>query len=139
MRNAKTYMVVTLVTLLIWVWAETETQRGVNKARAGAEIVEITVAELPVFIAMPAGRGERVTADERVIKELRLRGRKDILDQVREGSIKPKAVVVLGASELAGDVATRQIEIGGLNTGAAEDAVRIIGPTPTVTVRIARN
>ena len=58
--NLRTLGLVTLVTLLIWIWADAETQKddllhAGDGRPAAAEEAEFTVESLPVMVALPAG------------------------------------------------------------------------------------
>ncbi|HZW05832.1 MAG TPA: hypothetical protein VFF65_01815 [Phycisphaerales bacterium] len=139
----RTLGLVTLVTVLIWVWADAETQRGggdLLQAVPGpsvADEVEFVVQELPVVTALPAGRPapQRLTVSHPVLRNVAIIGPRRTIErlQAADGTVTVRAALVLDESDLNAGRVSKSVE---LVSGAA--GLRFAGPVPTVQVVIER-
>lgn len=131
----RTALIVTVVTLLIWLWAElaVHAQRG----RSGAD--ELRLTNLPVWISTPAyaaGPGAQmgVRIEPEPESSVVVRGHAATLDALREGTLKAHLVVELSAADLALGPGTVIVKEAGVGPSSAELVIE--GPRPTVRVRL---
>jgi hypothetical protein len=129
-RNMRTYIVVTLVTLLIWVWAEAETQRADPGPR-----VEYLVHELPLYVSMPAGHVERVILEPATLHDVHIRVTPEILGRINQGTLLPVGIVMLTVADMSGnsELAPHTVQLGPPGIVG-----RMADPAPAVSIRIIR-
>jgi hypothetical protein len=131
----RTALIVGVVTLLIWLWAElaVHAQRG----RSGAD--ELRLTNLPVWVSAPAdatGPGAQVVARVEPAPETSVvvRGHAATLDALRDGTLKAHLVVELTSEDLALGPGTVIVKEAGVGPTSAELVIE--GPRPTVRVRL---
>jgi hypothetical protein len=148
--KVRTIFLVTLVTVLIWIWADAETQKddllhadGLHPA--ASDEAEMTVETLPVMIAMPAGTGSaggaaklewaRVHPQQTELKRVRIAGPRSVIDRIQggEGVLRVAALLVLDEQDWQSASVSKGAELipGGLG-------LHFVGPAPTVRVTIDR-
>ena len=147
----RTIGLVTLVTVLIWVWADAETQRGGGDLLRGdtprAPIVdeaELTVDTLPVTIGRPAGGAggagdakpwDRVRPEVTELKRVTITGPRAVIDRIKasDTGVRPSALLVLDERDLSVDAVNKSVELLPAGMG-----LRFAGSAPTVRVTIAK-
>ncbi|HYD01559.1 MAG TPA: hypothetical protein VEB22_10060 [Phycisphaerales bacterium] len=137
----RTLGLVTLVTVLIWVWADAETQRGdllqATPAAPLADEVEFVVDELPVVVALaaPAGRPapRRLEVGQTVLRKVVITGPRPTIEriQARDGAFTLRAALVLDEADLSAGRVSKAVEL--LPSGFG---LRFAGPAPTVQATI---
>lgn len=140
--RVRTILVVTLVTCLIWIWADAETQKD-DLLRPGDTAVtddsQMTVASVPVMIAMPASAKSKwpsVTPDTKELKHITVVGPRAMIDRLKDNDadVHLAAVLVINEQELrAGGVVSKSVELSPAGAG-----LRFVGPVPTVHVTIGQ-
>lgn len=147
--KARTLGLVTLVTVLIWIWADAETQRGggdllLPGAPGGGHPVahddaEVTVESLPVLIALPAGGGKlewaRVHPQTSVLERVTIAGPRAVIERVRRGdpALKLAALLTLEEADWGVSTLSKSVELAPAGMG-----LHFAGPAPTVRVTISR-
>lgn len=146
----RTIGVVTLVTLLIWVWADAETQGGRgasdllqagggSNTPASIEEAEFVVATLPVMLVMPAGSGklewERVRPQQTELKAVTIAGPRSVIDRLKRNdpTLKLSALLTIDEQDLAAASVSKSAELAPGSLG-----LRFVGPAPTVRATISR-
>jgi hypothetical protein len=142
--NVRTIGLVTLVTVLIWVWADAETQKDdllrPSDGHAGAlDEIELTVDTLPVMIALPAKGGpplwQRVKPDASELKHVTIAGPRAVVDRLndKDGGLRLTAVLALDDEDWKASIVSKSVELspGGLG-------LHFVGPVPTVRVSIGQ-
>ncbi len=138
----RTFGLVTLVTVLIWVWADAETQRDdllrpVDGRLVVGEDVELTLDTLPVLVALPAGNAAdwpRVTPALVELKRITIVGPQSVIDRLREreDGLSIAALLTLNADDLRPGTVSKNAELSPSGLG-----LRFVGPAPMVRVTIA--
>lgn len=107
-QRLRTFAGVTLVTVLIWVWADAETQKddllNVDAAAKGSRSAGLSEAEylaedLPVLIAQPADEHVILKAEQKTLKKVRIVGPVGAIERVRSGEVSIYAFVVVPQSD----------------------------------------
>ena len=149
----RTFVVVTLVTVLIWVWADAETQpgRGADLLHADSSATthpvepeaEFTVPTLPIMLVVPTGGGEiqwdRVRLQQTELHGVTIAGPRTVVERLKRGDaaspLRVSALFILDEKDWEGDVGvvSKSVELtpGGLG-------LRFMGPAPTVRASISR-
>lgn len=142
--KVRTIFLVTLVTVLIWIWADAETQKddllhsdGLNPAASGE--AEMTIETLPVMIAMPAAGGkqqwERAHLETTDLKRVTIAGPRAVIERIRAGdaTVRPSALLLLDDQDWQSGSVSKGAEIvpGGLG-------LHFAGPAPMLRATIAR-
>jgi hypothetical protein len=145
--NLRSLGLVTLVTVLIWVWADAETQRGGSDLLHGdtprnpaVEEAELTVETLPVSLGLPAGgkaMWDRVRPEATELKRVTIAGPRSVIARLKAGdaTVRPSALLTLDERDLeagAGSV-SKSVELLPAGLG-----LRFAGPAPAVRVTIGR-
>jgi hypothetical protein len=134
-RAIQTFVLVTVVTLLIWVWADAETvhsqrMRGLDPA-ASSEPVELQVTEVPVLVAMgPQDEPLKATALSQKV-DLVIAGPREAIERIRRGEVELRAVAVLAEQYKDGMRVEKRLEIL-----PAELGLRVAGPGGTVLIDV---
>ncbi|MBY0307412.1 MAG: hypothetical protein K2Q09_01595 [Phycisphaerales bacterium] len=139
--RVRTILIVTLVTGLIWVWADAETQKDDLLRPPDTLPVEearVTLARVPVLVALPASARERwgrVTPGVTELKDVTLVGPRGMIERIRRGeaSLGVAAVVVLDEADLGASVVVKSVEL--MPAGAG---LRMDGQVPTVRVVVGQ-
>lgn len=136
-RTIQTFVLVTVVTLLIWVWADAETvhsqrMRGLDPA-ASSEPVEMQVRGVPVLVAL-SQQSEPLKATPLVEQmDLVVEGPRESIERVRRGEVQLRAVAVLTEQYKAGLRVEKRLEIL-----PAELGLRVSGPGGTVLIDLTK-
>jgi len=154
-QKLRTGILVTLVTVLIWIWAEAETQRDdlLSPAGAGGAESELVIDRLPVFVAVaargggpaqgagqwPVVEGPDMIAGESLLQRVRVRGPRSVIDRLRAGEagVSPFALVVLRPDDAEGGSVGGRVTAA-ITIGPPELGLRPVEPAPLVTVSVKR-
>lgn len=140
--KARTFGLVTLVTVLIWVWADAETQRGdllrpADGRAAAVDEAELTLDALPVMIALPAAGAaewQRASPHTTELNRVTLVGPRSVIERLQDphGGLRLAAILTLKREDWQAGTVSKNVELspGGLG-------LRFVGPAPMVRVTIA--
>lgn len=145
--NLRTIGLVTLVTLLIWVWADAETQpgrggdllHGDSGGSKAVEEAEFTIDALPVMLVMPATAGkvqwERVRPQQSELKNITITGPRTVIDRLKRAdpTLRLAGLLVLSDEDWSAGVVSKGVELTPGGVG-----LRFAGPAPTVRVTVGR-
>lgn len=147
----RTFVVVTLVTVLIWVWADAETQpgRGADLLHADSSATahppepeaEFTVPSLPVMLVVPTGGGEiqwdRVRLQQTELYGVTIAGPRTVVERLKRGdtTLRLSALFILDRADWGAGVnmISKSVELSPGGVG-----LRFAGPAPTVRASISR-
>lgn len=131
MSRFKNFAVVTLVSMLIWLWAEVSVFN--DRRNSGTE--ELELSAVPVLVAGESATLARVyvTPDVTTISGLRVRGPRGVIDDIRSGKIRPVVYVTLTDVDAAVDRALLLGDVGPANLG-----LTLEGLPPQIGVRIGK-
>src|SRR3569832_1239865 len=139
--KVRTILVVTLVTCLIWVWADAETQKDdllrPSDTQAPDE-AQLTVESLPVLVALPASaraNWQQVKPDVTVFKNIKIAGPRAVIERLKQADddLRAAAVVVIDERDLQSTLVSKSVELAPAWAGG-----RFVGPAPVVRVTITR-
>lgn len=139
--KVRTFLVVTLVTLLIWLWAEVS-----NHAARGREaFASVTLARLPVLVAASPAVLESLVprADVTELADVTIVGPRALVEAVRAGSLKVWATATIEPGDALGAGSEVRVKLtinpGGLGLAwgvAGEDEPLPREAAPSVVVRL---
>jgi hypothetical protein len=136
-RTIQTFVLVSVVAMLIWVWADAETvhsQRmlGMDPA-AQRGMVETQVIDVPVLVAMGIQPETLIAKPLQERLSLVIEGPRESIDRIKQGDVQLRAVAVLSEQYKEGMRVEKRLEIL-----PAELGLRVTGPGDAVMIDILK-
>jgi|GEM_PF-3211144 len=107
--NLRTFLVVTLVTLLIWLWAEV----SVIAARGPQSSATAAVSVMPVLVAAPADVQARVvlSPEPAELAGMTVVGPRALVERVQAGTLQLYAVATIEPGQALGSVSSVRVRL----------------------------
>ncbi|MFT3683864.1 MAG: hypothetical protein QM783_02870 [Phycisphaerales bacterium] len=139
--KVRTILVVTLVTFLIWVWADAETQKDDLLRPSDTQVADeaqLTIETLPVLVALPASdraNWQQVKPDVTVFKNVKIAGPRAAIERLKQGDedLRAAAIVVLDDRDLQANLVSKSVELAPAWAG-----IRFVGAPPVVRITVTR-